>query len=450
MNNYRYVAAIEISSSKIIASVGKTDSEGRLTIVAVEQMKGLESVRFGIIQNAEETASRINNIIDRLERRPDISPRKIDKVFVSIAGRSMRSISAETRVRLPEESEITAIHLEDLRSQALNWPIESSLEVVDAIPRSYIVGTTETQNPIGIIGEDIKATFDLIVCRRQIKKNITHTISGKTGLEIANFVVTPVAVSHLILKPEEKRLGCMLVDMGAETTTVMIFKDNHIRYFVTLPLGSRNITRDIISLNILEERAEEIKKSSGCAIAPEIPTQIDLDGVPMTDISNRIVARSEEIVANILEQIHEAGFTSADLPGGIIAIGGGFKLSGMVDLITTMSNLKVSRGSLPSYVTIEDTKAPASEVIEVASILYAAATLSETECLSQKEVTEMPRTGEEPDPENESGYPEDNKGRKNRPQKPSVWSSRLSRLRDKLAATFTGEKDGYEDDSEIE
>ena len=35
----------------------------------------------------------------------------------------------------------------------------------------------------------------------------------------------------MILTPEEKRLGCMLVDMGAETTTVSIYKEGHLVYF---------------------------------------------------------------------------------------------------------------------------------------------------------------------------------------------------------------------------
>lgn len=448
MSEQRYVAAVEISSSKIIAAVGRTDGRGRLDVLAVEQMRGVESVRYGIIQNAEDTASRLTNIIERLERRAEIAPRTIESVFVGIGGRSMRSIQAETEIRLPEEMEISERHTEELRHQAENWPVDSSLEVVDAIPRSYMIGMSETQDPIGIIGKDIRATYDLIVCRHLMRKNIKHTIQGKTRLEIAGFVVTPVAVSHLILKPEEKRLGCMLVDMGAETTTVMIFRNNHIQYYATLPLGSRNITRDIISLNILEERAEEIKKSSGCAVASGVPSMGDLDGVPLKDIQARVVARSEEIVANIAEQVRYAGFTSNDLPGGIIVIGGGFNLSGMLDLISTQCNMSVRRGSLPSYVSIEDTKAPAFEIIEVASVLYAGATLSDKECLSKKEVEQLPEIGTEGETE-EEGYEEDHTREPKSPKKPSRFGKWMNKLREQAAKTFTG--DGVDDeDSELD
>ena len=52
MDNERYVAAIEIGSSKIIAAIGRTDGT-QLDIVATEQTTGPETVRFGIIQTAQ-------------------------------------------------------------------------------------------------------------------------------------------------------------------------------------------------------------------------------------------------------------------------------------------------------------------------------------------------------------------------------------------------------------
>jgi len=442
-NETRYVAAVEISSSKIIGAVGTTDGRGGLNILAVEQAKGLESVRYGIIQNPEEVSSRLNLIIDRLERRAEVAPRQITSLFVGLAGRSMKSIKVETKLNLPDETEILPEHIEELKCQALDSAIDSSLEVVDAIPRQYLVGHTETQNPVGIITDSISATFDLVICRPQLKKNLNRAIKDKTGLEVAKFVVTPIAVSHLILKSEEKRLGCMLVDMGAETTTVLIFRNNNIQYFATLPMGSRNITRDIISLSFLEERAEEIKKAQGNAIRPEVASMIDIDDVPMSAITDRVVARSEEIVANILEQISYAGMSTSDLPGGIVAIGGGFKLSGMIDLISTQSGMSVRRGTLPAFVEIEDTKAPASEIIEVGSVLYAGATLTDKECLSRQATEDLPEIGEDiPETEEET---EVKPKKTKKPKSRTGWRRLLDRTREGLTNVFTGEADDEDD-----
>ena len=59
MSEERYIAAIEISSSKILGAVGKTTGEGQLEVIAIEQDRGVDGVRYGIIQNLEETSLRV-------------------------------------------------------------------------------------------------------------------------------------------------------------------------------------------------------------------------------------------------------------------------------------------------------------------------------------------------------------------------------------------------------
>ncbi|MDE5797324.1 MAG: cell division protein FtsA [Muribaculaceae bacterium] len=386
MNNDRYIAAIEISSSKIIGAIGKTSGRGDLDIIALEQEKCVESVRYGNIQNLEETATRIARIINKLERKAGVAPRVVGRLFVGLSGRSIRSISSEASLTLQDDTEITDEIITRLRDEALKKAIDSSLEVVDAVPGIFTVGKTETRNPKGQVGNRIKGSFDLIVCRPEIKRNLSRTITEKAGIKIERFVVTALATAHLILKPEEKRLGCMLVDMGAETTTVSIYKNGGLQYFATIPLGGRNITRDLTTLNLLEERAEEIKTLSGNAIAISQSAVHNLNGLKVQDVNNLVVARAEEIVANVVEQMVYAGLKDSDLSGGMKVIGGGCKLARMTELLAQQSNLNVSIGKLPEgIIYIEDSENnPGIESLEVISIAYAAATLSQTDCLEER------------------------------------------------------------------
>ncbi len=433
MSEQRYVAAIEISSSKIMAVVGKAREAGQLDIIACEQEKGVEAVKYGVIQNLEETALRINRIINKIQHNPAVAPRKISGVFVGLSARSVRSISTEVRIQLPEETEITEEILNNLKTQALHTAIDSSLEVVDAVPRIYTVGITETASPKGMVGNSISAVFDLIVCRPEIRRNLQRTIQDKLGLRIEGMAVTALSVGQLILTPEQRRLGCMLVDMGAETTTVTIYKGGHLRYFATLPLGGRNITRDMTSEKMLEERAEDIKLTSGNAIARENPTTLNFHGVSMDKVANIIVARAEEIVANIVEQIDYAELKEQDLPAGIICIGGGSKLAGMLDLLSTKSGLSVKRGTLPLYIKVEDPKASSSEIIEIASVLYSGAMESDIECVEDPKAEELPVTGTAPEEEEEKE--EKLKVRKPKKEKKRGW---LNSFSEKIAGIFVG------------
>ncbi|MBO4966184.1 MAG: cell division protein FtsA [Muribaculaceae bacterium] len=394
MDKERYIAALEISSSKIVGTVGRIDDKGQLDVLAVEQEKGVEWVRHGIIQNLEETGIRISRIIEKLERRAVIAPRRINSVFIGLSGRSLHSIKAEVKISLPEETEINEEIIKRLEQDVWRTEIDSSLEIVDAVPRYYVIGKQATHSPIGVLGNEISAVYDVIVCRPEMKKNIDRTVREKLHIDTCGYVVTALSAGQLILSNDEKRLGCMLVDLGAETTTVTIYKNGNLIYFDTIPLGSRNITRDLTSLNVLEEAAEEIKMTSGNAIAADKPSTLSLGGLRLADVNDIIAARSEEIVANIIEQIEYAGLKQTDLPGGIIGIGGGFKMNGMTDLIARESGLPVRRGRLPQYVRLDDIKSPSSETIEAVSILYAGATHSDVECLEEPERDELPTMGD--------------------------------------------------------
>lgn len=404
MSEERYIAAIEISSSKIVAAVGKSAGEGQLEVIAVEQERGTDIVRYGIIQNLEETSLKVTKVIERLQHRTGIAPRVIKSVYVGLSGRSVRSIPVEVSVNLPEETEIKEDVIARLAADAKRTAIDSSLEVIDAVPRIYKVGKVETISPVGTIGQHIQATFDLIVCRQELKRNLTRTIQDKLNIQIAGFIVTGLATGYLLLSTEEKRLGCMLVDVGAETTTVSIYAKNCLRYFATLPLGGRNITRDIQSLSLLEEAAEEIKRTSGNAIAPPTPSILNLNGVRLSDVSNLIVARSEEIVANIVEQPEYAQLKDHQLPSKIICIGGGSRLQNFKELLAQQSNLPVVSATLPPYIHMEDPKATGLELDGLVSILYVGATSRDINCLElpRKEelpVNELPESPEQPEEE---------------------------------------------------
>lgn len=436
----RYVAAIEISSSKIIAAVGKMRPNGQLDILATEQEKGVESIRYGVIRNLEEAAMRIHRIISKLERKPSVAPRKITSLFVGLSGLSLRSIPTNVSINLPDDTEITQDIITRMLNQARGTAIDSSLEVMDAVPRSYTVGRMKTMSPIGNVGNSISAVYDLVVCRPELKNNLTRTVHDKRGIPIKGIVVTALAVGQIILSAEEKRLGCMLVDMGAETTTVTIYRNGHLHYFATLPLGGRNISRDLTSLNILEERAEEIKISHGSALPRENPSLQNYNGVRDSEVSNIIVARAEEIVVNIIKQIQYAELKDSDLPGGIVVIGGASKLNGIIDLIADKSGLNnVRRGVMPPYIKIEDTKISASGIIEVASILYAGASGNPTECLEFPRTQELPVTGEANKNDDE---PEIEKPKA--PKRPGFLSRMRSAIKENLSNSW-----GKEDDSDL-
>lgn len=396
MANQRYLAAIDIGSSKITGAVGVVNPGGHVDIIATEQEKGTESVRYGHIHNLEETSRRLARVIEGLERNPMVAPRKITRAFVGLNGTSMRSITTTETMQLLDDTEITSKIIDNLKQQALETAIDNTLQVVDAVDRTYTVGKSETRNPIGSIGNSISAVFDLMVCRPTLRRNIERTMADKLHLG-CDFIVTALATGLVGLTDEEKRLGCMLVDMGAETTTVTIYCKGFLVYMATIPLGGRHITRDLTHLNLLEEKAEDIKLTSGNAFANPAGANINLSGIKMSDVSAMVRARAEETVVNIVEQINYAGLTSKDIPAGIICIGNASKLPGLTELLERFSGLSVRMGRLPAYIRIEDPKLNGFELIQTVSLLYAGAEVTDFESLEMPAAPDLPANGEAED-----------------------------------------------------
>lgn len=400
MKEEQYIAAIEIGSHKITGEVGiYNPASGSLNVVAVEQEMSRESVRYGIIQNPEEVSARVRRIVTHLENSTAVYPRKITGVYVGLSGRSMRSVPAEVKMEFPGETDITEEMLGRLREDAADISLDSNLEILDTVPRSYLVDGLETTSPKGSVGKSITAKYDIIVGRSELKRNVIRAIADRAGLEIKGFCITQLAAADVVLSDEEKRLGCMLVDLGAETTSVSIYRKGALCYYATIPLGSRNITRDITHLSVLEETAEEIKRESGRAIPPETPSTLNIKGIKLSDVGNLVVARAEEIVANVLQQISYAGLKERDLPAGIICIGNGSNLSGIIDLLGTQSRMNSRRGQLIPEIITSDNKSKRHDTIQASAILYDAAMTGDADCvLHEQQSYENSWAQPEPEP----------------------------------------------------
>jgi cell division protein FtsA len=152
----------------------------------------------------------------------------------------------------------------------------------------------------------------------------------------------------------ELRTGCALVDFGAETTTLQVYKDHLLRHLVVLPLGSNNITKDICHLNIEEADAEELKIKYASAYtefdettsnAPDRTYTFGTDA-PST-ISERTLgeiteARMEEIIVNLWHQIQLSGYEDK-LMSGFIATGGGSHIAQLQTAIQKKTGIEKFR-----------------------------------------------------------------------------------------------------------
>jgi cell division protein FtsA len=362
--NTNYVISLEIGSSATKIGAASFDADlgkdAPVTLIAIEEEPLSNCVRYGRIQNVEDVTRHTTLALDRLSNRTGVYPRVITGVYTAIGGRSLASCKASAQLALPEESEITQAHIEQLKDDALKQVPQGRI-ALDIIPLRYTLDDVVTKRPVGSFGSRIKAEFTLVYCDPLNERNLERVIVERLNLDICGYVVRPLAIANLTLTDEDTKPGCMLVDLGAETTTVAVFKDGALQYLATIPLGSHNITRDLASgLSLTEEQAEQIKVRLGNAISDSsslTEQQIDID--------NYVQARVSEILANILAHINFAGYQSDDLSAGIIITGRGAKLKNLCDLLRLRSGMNVRVAATSAFINVADPAINTNDNIDI-------------------------------------------------------------------------------------
>ena len=389
------IIAIEIGSSKIKGALGSFSPSGVLTVKAVEEEPLLDWVRYGAVSNVEETSRLVSGIIRKIENR--VAPSKVSKVYVGLGGRSGCSMRRDVETQFNDDREITDDILRKLRDEVAECALPDR-DLYAVVPRQYTVDKRVVARPKGTVGRNVRFSANLITCRVASKRNIDLLFNDKLNLTIGGYEVRQLALGDLVLTCDEKHLGCMLVDFGAETTKVSIYKAGHLQYMTTLPMGSRNITRDITTLNYLEDKAEELKRKVADASGK---TSIDNGtAIDYSKLNEMVSYRAGEIIANIRKQIELAGYRPADLSAGIIIVGRAALLSGFNDRLKQSTQMKLRVGSITTpEIRIANSGISAADDADVLSVLYKAAVHGAQECLETNTVELLPGDEDLPDTE---------------------------------------------------
>ena len=363
----KYIIALEFSGTQVKGALAKAPAaQGSPlaipTVEAVAHEDKATCVQYGRVHNLIDAAKDASFVIQKLENSPKISQGKITAAYVGLAGRSLGSMRASAELVLATEQEITDDIVSRLIGEATKM-VPGDKMALAVLPTRFIVNKQTTKSPVGSLGSKIKGEFTVVTCSPVNRRNLERVLDDRLRLPVKEFVVTPLALADMVLGEEEKQLGCVLVDLGAQTTTVSIYKDRALQHLATLPMGSNNITVDIATgLSHVKERAELVKIRQANALPePVSPTDADANR-----LNCYVQARVGEIIANVAAQIEFAGFKPADLSAGYILTGRGAKLKNMAKAFDAQTKMKARHASIPATVNIAD---PSIEPADYASLI---------------------------------------------------------------------------------
>lgn len=384
MSREKLVAGLDIGSSRIRAVLGISSGEGKnsrihVIGVGVAQSAGL---RKGAVIDIEETMHAINNAVDDCER---MAGESIKNVYVSIGGSHIQSHPARGIVSIGHQGqEIREDDVQRVLAAAENLSGGQTVnqKVIRTIAKHFIIdGQEGIKDPVGMSGYRLEADAHVITGNENHIKNIERCVLG-AGLQVEDFIPSPLAAAESVLNRRQKELGTVSVDIGAGSTNVVVYEEGTPIYTSILPVGGDNITNDTaIGLRTSIDTAERLKIEYGTAQPSEVSkreeidlsqiSRIDTHGVSKHQLSLIISARAQEVfymVKNELAQVQRDGM----LPAGAVLSGASTRMPGISEAAREILGLPVQIGFPQSVDSVIEHIDDPSYATAIGLLLYGA------------------------------------------------------------------------------
>jgi cell division protein FtsA len=209
------------------------------------------------------------------------------------------------------------------------------------------------EDPVGMDGNHLEVEVMLITGATAPENNLNKCIT-RAGLGVEAIIANPLPPAEAVVAREEKKLGCIMVDIGDETVNIAVFVGGKLNYISEIDTGSAYITHDLAyGLKTSFPEAKRIKEEFGHATTGNsLDREIDYIGVDghtkrkalNQNVDDIIASRAEDIVEEIASDIERSG-KEPYTPGGIILTGGGSRLKGLDEVLSRrLKNLQVRIG----------------------------------------------------------------------------------------------------------
>lgn len=359
MNQPELYVSLDIGSSSVKCIIGEVIDETTIHMIGVGKEKS-SGIRKGSIVDIDATVQSIKKAVNSAERMMGMT---VNNVILGIPANQaiLQEVKGVVAVN-GENREIMDEDLDRVIESAQVMSIPPDRELVNLIPRQFTVDNlTEIKDPRGMLGIRLEMDGTLITTSKTVLHNVLRCVE-KAGLEIQQIYLQPLASGNFALTDDEKSRGTLFIDMGAESTTVGVYKNDHFTHVNMIPLGGENITKDLsVVLKTSMEQAEKIKIDYGHAYYDDA-SEDEMFTVPVigTDskeqysqrfISEIIGARVEEIFDLVMDTLYQMQVD--DLPGGVVITGGVAKLEGIQQLASEKLESRV-RLYIPNQIGARD------------------------------------------------------------------------------------------------
>jgi cell division protein FtsA len=308
------ITGIDIGTHTVKVVVSEMSEQGTLRILGIGTSPS-NGLRNGYIVDLPTAVTSVSKALDSAVKSARMRP---STAYLSIGGISLTGIVADgvSYIRhgdgtITDQDFEKAMIDASTKSEAL---LINKKTIHDIPLSSKVDGEHALRHPVGLRGSKLENTVMLI---HALEGHIDDFVSAveDAGVEVIDVTAGPLAASFASVSTPQKMQGCVLLDIGSESTDVIVFDGNTPIALKVVPHGSNDVTHAIaIELKVPLHEAEQIKRGS---LVGGQYSQAAVD---------KIIAKSSNKLFTEVKAVLKELTDDTMLPSGVLITGGGARL----------------------------------------------------------------------------------------------------------------------------
>ncbi len=353
------LVAIDLGSDSVRAMAARRIAPDLFQVLGVEerpQKQGNICIEQGIITQSSSAGYVIAEVLKLLANRIGVD--ELPTAFISVGGQSMQIVAVHSRRDQARRKEISQALLDEMEREC-----KEKIELRN--PEAAVLGLVPSYFTLDGVEQDevpspeqraalVEAHYIAFYGRKIIDTQLQKSFS-QAGRSIEHAFVRPETLLSAFATCDGNHVlmnGCAVLDLGAQTTSLTVYKGGQYLLNKVVPKGGYHITRMLEQQGISFATAEVLKKKFGCAspayveknvrlrvpAAPEIGGEMIISSV---ELAEAIELKLREILAPLMDELQkvEGRITTLYITGG------GSMMLGMADYIQAQTSIRVQYGA---------------------------------------------------------------------------------------------------------
>ena len=353
------LVAIDLGSGSVRAMAARRIASDLFQILGVEerpQKLGNVCVEQGVITQSSNAGYVIAEVLKLLANRIGVD--ELPTAFLAIGGYSMQIVAVHSRRDQARRKEISQALLDEMERECKE-KIESrnpEVAVLGLVPSYFkLDGIEQDEVPTSEQRAALVEAYYIAFCGRKAIDTQMQKAFSQAGRSIEQSFVRPEALLSAFATCDGNQVlaeGCAVLDLGAQTTTLTVYKGGQYLLNKVVPKGGYHITRMLEQQGLSFNTAEVLKTKFGCA-APQfveknvrlrVPAAPEIGGeiiISSQELAEAIEIKLQEILAPLMEELKKVESRISTL----YITGGGSMLQGLDAYIQEQTRVRVRYGA---------------------------------------------------------------------------------------------------------